>query len=588
MSASTERVVRHSLYRQQGWWGDTRLQDLFDACVAAHPEACSLVDPPNRAQFTDGVPRRLTWREVDGEVQALCGVLVASGLRKGDTVLLQMPAVHEFLVAYVACFKLGLVVSPVPSAYRAHELDHIVPHAQVRALIGMRRVGQFDHGQLLMQMTRHAGVRQVMLWGDDIPDGALDLKQAMRQQAADPGLDARVRQAIATHPVSADDVAVILWTSGTEALPKPVPRTHNHWLVSRRLMTEPAGLHPGDCILSPRLLNTMGGFAGTVMTWLDCAAQVVLHQPLDLPLFLHQVETEKPVFTSGPPALLQQLMADPAAMKLLADSPLRCISSGSAAMPEEVMIRFKEECGIDILNFYGSSEGGSLSATPKDMQEIGARARYFARFGAPSCESTLATARFVRTRLIDPDTEATIEEPGVVGELCFDGPMLFEGYLGMPEATRAAFTRAGEYRSGDLFVIAGERGQWLQFVGRRKEIVVRGGLNISALEIEGLLAQVPAIQEAAVVGIPDERLGETVCAVVVLRPGQSLDLDGLVRHLQDQLKIAIYKCPESMLQVDSLPRNPAGKVLKSALRERVAQALRQGSGALERRAPAAR
>jgi acyl-CoA synthetase (AMP-forming)/AMP-acid ligase II len=275
-------------------------------------------------------------------------------------------------------------------------------------------------------------------------------------------------------------------------------------------------------------------------------------------------------------------------MQLLADSPLRCISSGSAAMPEEVMIRFKQECGIDILNFYGSSEGGSLSATPKDMQEIGARARYFARFGSPSCESTLTTARFVRTRLIDPDTEATIEQPGVVGELCFDGPMLFEGYLGMPDATRAAFTRAGEYRSGDLFVIAGDRGQWLQFVGRRKEIVVRGGLNISALEIEGLLAQVPAIQEAAVVGIPDERLGETVCAVVVLRPGQSLDLHGLTRHLQDQLEIAIYKCPESMLQVESLPRNPAGKVLKSALRERVGEALRQGSGALERRVPAAR
>lgn len=588
MSAQSERDARHRLYRQQGWWGDTRLQDLFDACVAAHPEACSLVDPLNRTQFTEGAPRRLTWREVNGEVQALCGVLLASGLHKGDTVLLQMPSVHEFLVAYVACFKLGLVVSPVPSAYRAHELDHIVPHAQVRALIGMRRIGHFDHGQLLMQMTRHAGVHQVMLWGDDLPAGALDLKQEMRQQAADPGLDARVGQTIAAHPVSADDVAVLLWTSGTEALPKPVPRTHNHWLVSRRLMTEPACLQPGECILSPRLLNTMGGFAGTVMTWLDCATQVVLHQPLDLSLFLHQVETEKPVFTSGPPALLQQLMADPAAMKVLADSPLRCISSGSAALPEDVMIRFKQECGIDILNFYGSSEGGSLSATPQDMEDIGARAGHFARFGAPSCESKLTTARFVRTRLVDPETEATIEQPGVVGELCFDGPMLFEGYLGMPEATRAAFTHAGEYRSGDLFMITGDRGQWLQFVGRRKEIIVRGGLNISALEIEGLLAQVPAIQEAAVIGIPDERLGESVCAVVVLRPGRSLDLEGLGRHLKDQLKIAIYKCPESMLQVESLPRNPAGKVLKSALRDRLGEALRRGDSALERRSPATR
>lgn len=578
-------LARHRHYRERGWWGSTRLQDLFDHCVLTRPHACSVVDPPDRARFTDGEPRRQSWMEINAQVRELCGVFLEAGLGKGDVVLLQLPSVHEFFVAYVACFRLGLIASPVPAAYRAHELDHIVRHARVRALVGMTRVGSFDHGQLLMQIARHASVRHVMLWGEKIPEGALNLGQAMRRQGQDPSLSDRLSAAEKERAVSADDVAILLWTSGTEALPKPVPRTHNHCLVSRKLMTEPVGLEPGECILSPRLLNTMGGFAGTVMTWLDCAAQVVLHQPMSLDLFLQQVADERPVFTSGPPALLQQLMADPRAMQILAGSPLRCISSGSAALPEEVMHRFKEECGIDILNFYGSSEGGSLSATPRDMNDLGARARYFARFGAPDCESTLTTARYVRTRLIDPETEATIEEPGVVGELCFEGPMIFEGYLDMPEATCAAFTQSGEYRSGDLFVIAGEQRQWLQFVGRRKEIIVRGGMNISSLEVEGLLAQVPEIQEAAAVGVPDDRLGETVCAVVVLKPGADLDLRGLAGQLQERLSVAIYKCPEVLLRVESLPRNPAGKVLKSALRRQVEEAGRRGDPTLERRLP---
>lgn len=583
MNQSVEE--RRCRYREQGWWGDTRLQDLFDHWVTTRPQACSVVDPPDRARFTDGAARRLSWQEVDEAVRALCGVLLEVGLQRGDVVLLQLPSVHEFLVAYVACFRLGLVASPVPVAYRAHELTHIVPHARVRALIGMSRVGGFNHGELLMQMGQHPGVCAVMLWGDALPAGALNLGAAMRGQAQDPTLAARLRESERANPVTADDICLLLWTSGTEALPKPVPRTHNNCLPARKLMTEPAGLKTGECLLSPRLLNTMGGFAGTVMTWLDCAAQVVLHQPLDLPLFLQQIADERPVFTSGPPALLQQLMADPQAMQTLANSPLRCISSGSAALPEEVMLRFKRECGIDIFNFYGSSEGGSLSATPCDMDDLGARARYFARFGAPSCESTLSAARYVQTRLIDPETEDTIEQPGVVGELCFDGPILFGGYLDMPEATEAAFTRRGEYRSGDLFEIAGDRGQWLRFVGRRKEIIVRGGMNISALEVEGLLTQVPGITEAAAVGLPDERLGETVCAVVVLAPGMTLDLPALTRHLQETLSVAIYKCPEALIRVESLPRNPAGKVLKSALRKQVQDAASRGDRALERRGP---
>ena len=174
------------------------------------------------------------------------------------------------------------------------------------------------------------------------------------------------------------------------------------------------------------------------------------------------------------------------------------------------------------------------------------------------------------TRLVDPDTGLDIDTPGTPGELRVRGPAIFPGYFRAPDMTARAFDSQGYYRTGDLFEIAGERRELYRFVGRLKDIIVRGGFNISSEELEALLLAHPKVREAAIVGYPDDNLGERVCAVVVPQAGATLELPELVAFLRTEKKVASYKLPEKLLLLDALPRNPVGKVLKRDLRTTVA------------------
>ncbi|MCP3024084.1 AMP-binding protein [Cupriavidus basilensis] len=554
-------------YTRAGWWGRETLFDVFRQAAALSPDAVALVDPPNRQDFTDGTPVRLTWREVADKVARLASVLLDAGLRRDDVIIAQLPTTHEFPLVYLACWQLGIIVSPVPMQYREHELRHIVSHVSARAYLGVRRLGKTCHASVAAVLAdEHPTLRDVLLFGDDVPAGMVSLDAALRQ----PADLARLARHETLHPVDANDVATIIWTSGTESRPKAVPRTHNQWLVSRRLMTDAAGLQPGCRILSPRLLSTMGGISGSLITWLDRAARLVLHQPMSLEIFLRQIQDERIEFTSGPPAVLHALLKHESMLGDVDLSCLRHISSGSAALSEWVVRTFLDRHGVEILNFYGSSEGASLAATARDLPDPAERGRYFPRYGVTQCVSTQGSAAYVETQLIDPATGEMIETPDQTGELCFRGPGVFSGYFRMPEITSRTFTESGFYRTGDLFRIAGERGQYLEFVGRAKDIIVRGGTNISAEELESLLIGHPEIDCVAVVGYPDDRLGEKVCAVIVPASDAASEppsLEALCDYLLHVRQVAIYKLPQRLLVLPELPRNPAGKILKAPLRE---------------------
>jgi non-ribosomal peptide synthetase component E (peptide arylation enzyme) len=188
--------------------------------------------------------------------------------------------------------------------------------------------------------------------------------------------------------------------------------------------------------------------------------------------------------------------------------------------------------------------------------------------GVPGFTWTLSNAKKVRTRLVDVDSGEEIREPGRIGELRFQGPTIFSGYFNSPELTVRAFDEQGYYRTGDLFEIAGDRNQFYRFAGRHKDIVIRGGMNISCEEVEGLLLAHPKVREVALIGYPDAVLGERVCAVVAPQPGQEVSLEELVGFLRHGEQVAAFKWPEKLIVVDQLPRNPVGKVLKRELRRR--------------------
>jgi len=542
-------------YTARGWWGTRRIHDWFDDALRARPDAQALVDAPNREEFIAGAPRRLSWRSLAQECDMYATALLELGLGSDDIVCVQLPNCVELPAVYLACARLGIVVTPVPVQYREHELEHILGITQPRAVVTAARILHHEHAAMMRGLAaRHPSVRNVLAI-DQLPRWEADPERIARHERE--------------HRVDANDVFTVCWTSGTEGVPKGVPRSHNEWLAIPENIIVSGGLTPGCHLLNAFPLVNMAGIAGQFLPWLLTGAKLVMHHPFSLPVFLAQLKDEGIDYTVAAPAILVTLAQNPGLMAELEGSRLRAIGSGGGALAEWTVRVFTERYGIDVINYFGTNEGASLTASALDLPDPALRASYFPRFGVDGYEWKLPVAKRVRTRLVDPDTGADIDAPGLPGELRVSGPAIFPGYFRAPDMSARAFDAQGYYRTGDLFEIAGERNELYRFVGRLKDIIVRGGFNISSEELEALLLAHPKVREAAIVGYPDDHLGERVCAVIVAQPGASLALPEVVDFLRNEKRLASYKLPERLLLVDALPRNPVGKVLKRDLRARI-------------------
>ena len=561
--ARPEHIER---YTAAGWWGTRTLNDLFAQGLAAHPQREAVADPPNRAALMDGPPRRLSWSALEAEVARLAALLRDEGLRRDDVLLVQLPNGVEQYVVYLAALRLGVIVSPLAVQYREFELRHVLGISQARAVVTATRV--LRHAAVPMWLGLAALAQpgfQVLAFGPEVPDPARALDDLLASYRG-PGVQ------VQAEGVGANDIATLCWTSGTEAAPKGVPRSHNEWLVVAPSIIEAAELQPGARLLNPFPLVNMAGWSTCIAAWLVLGGTVVQHHPFDLQVFLQQLRDERIDYTVAPPAILNALLKDEALLAGIDFARLKRIGSGSAPLSDWMVEGFARR-GVEIVNYFGSNEGAALTGSPVDIADPALRARYFARSGVGQPFSRISTSRKVRTRLVDLDSGEEITEAGRPGELRVAGPTIFAGYYRAPELSARAFDEQGAYRTGDVFEIAGERGQYYRFVGRSKDIVVRGGMKISAEEVEALLQGHPAVQEVAVVAAPDEQLGEKVCACVVPRPGATVTLPSLVQYLRDECRVALYKCPEHLLLLTEMPRNPVGKLLKRELRARLRQTL---------------
>jgi acyl-CoA synthetase (AMP-forming)/AMP-acid ligase II len=228
--------------------------------------------------------------------------------------------------------------------------------------------------------------------------------------------------------------------------------------------------------------------------------------------------------------------------------------------------QFAERFGVEVVNYFGSNEGAALSSTPQDIPDRAQRA-VLPRFGVPGFSWSARNASRVRTRLVDVDTEQDIRGPGQVGELRFQGPTIFSGYFNAPELTARAFDAQG-YRTGDLFEIAGERQQFYRFVGRHKDIVIRGGMNISSEESRTCCWAMPRCVRWPSSATPTPRWA-SACAVVVPQAGANAHAGRAGGLPARRRAVAAFKLPEKLLLLPELPRNPLGKVLKRQLRDRL-------------------
>jgi acyl-CoA synthetase (AMP-forming)/AMP-acid ligase II len=552
-------------YRAKGWWTDDTLDVLLRARVAELGDAPALVDPLNREALVGGEPQTLTWLQVDDRVDRLAQVLLDEGVGAGDVVAVQLPNTVEIVVAFLAIVRIGAIVCPFPVQYRAHEITELSTVAGVTALVTTSRIGERRAaGDITGQRETIPSLRTVLAFGPDLPPGVVPLEE--RMAAADD------RRALAAHlagrRTDPNDCVTICWTSGTESTPKGVPRTHYDWLAMAVTTAEAPGLSADDVLLNPFPMVNMAGISGMFLPWLRVGGLLVQHHPFDLPTFLRQIVLHRATYTVAPPALLTVLLHNEEVARAADLSSLRLVGSGSAPLAPSLLQGFSDRYGIEVLNFYGSNEGVGLFAGPADVPDPAERARSFPRYGAPGHTWSFRMADWSTTRIVEPVTGDEITEPGRPGELRIKGPGVFPGYL-PASGVADPFDELGFLCSGDLVEIAGDEGQYLRYVDRIKDVVVRGGMKISAAEVEGYVASHPAVADVAVVAVPDDVLGERACAVVVPRPGTEVTLAGVVAHLRG-LDIATFKLPERLVVVDALPRNPLGKVLKRELRDQLA------------------
>jgi len=553
-TSSPDRIKQLS---DPGWWGERTLDTLFGEAVSRRPDQVALIDPFNRGDIDGAEPSRLTFSEVANAAENLAETFYSEGLRKDDIVVVQLPNVVELVVLYLALGRLGVIVSPVPVQYGPFELakarETLEPAAFITVVQCREANFADEHGKVFGDSCR------VFSFGANAPEHATPVSLSTEASAVEGDYSAYVDEIDA----SANDILTICWTSGTTGTPKGVPRSHNMWISSAICANDAAELCDHEILLNPFPMVNMAAIGGFLYCWLMRASTLVLHHPFDMGVFLKQIQDEKVGYTIAPPAVLTMLLKKSEILDSMDIGSLRCIGSGSAPLSEFMVGGFKERYGIEILNIFGSNEGLCLASGPAEVADPSERAQYFPRFGVEGFDWANRVAGQIKSRLRDLKSGEEVSKPGQQGELEFWGPPVFDGYLDSPEANAEVFTDDGYFRSGDLFEIVEANGAlpFYKFVGRCKDIIVRGGVNISPDEIDRVLEAHPKLAEACVIGYEDDVMGERVGAVVVAKPGEDVTLEDLTGFLREQ-GLAVFKLPEAYIAIDELPKNATGKVVR--------------------------
>ena len=540
--ASPERILE---YTTKGCWGARTLLDDFKQHARTTPERTAIVDPLNKEALVGTASERVRYADFDRAVEATASALRAEGIDKDDIVLVQLPNCWELAMLYLAVARAGAVISPMPMQWRAKEITYVAELTQAKAMITVNTFHGFGHRAMAEEVARKVPTLKKIYTYEDV--------RRMIQEKPDPALNV-IR-------VDADDIFTLCWTSGTEADPKGCPLSHNNWRCQAAIALA-SGMEPGDVMLTAGPLVNMASVGTIYVPWLRFGGTVILHHPFDPQLLLKQMVQEQIQYTLLVPAVVNLILKHPAAQGVDLSS-VRVITVGSAPPSLWSMEEFKRRWNVDIGNIWGQNEGTALVSGVREVPDMKIRVDHLPRYGAPGVEWSTPMARFVQTKVVGPDgTE--LSEDGAVGELLYRGPNVIPGYFKRPDLNAQAFDGEGYFRTGDLFQIAGDR--YLKFFERAKDIIIRGGYNISAQEVENVLLAHPAVQDVAAVGMPDENLGERTCVYVVPKPGQTVTLESLTAYMRDQ-GVATYKLPERLEVVEAIPRNPVGKILKKELRQ---------------------
>lgn len=531
---------RRAAYRQQGLWGDASLADYWQQTARAMPDKIAVVDNHGASY---------TYSALDHAASCLANWMLAKGIESGDRIAFQLPGWCEFTVIYLACLKIGAVSVPLLPSWREAELVWVLNKCQAKMFFAPTLFKQTRPVDLILPLQNQLPQLQQLVGVDKLAPAtsALSLSQIIADNTP-------LTTAITVH---GDELAAVLFTSGTEGLPKGVMLTHNNILASERAYCARLNLTWQNVFMMPAPLGHATGFLHGVTAPFLIGARSVLLDIFTPDACLALLEQQRCTCMLGATPfvydLLNLLEKQPADL-----SALRFFLCGGTTIPKKVA-RECQQRGIKLLSVYGSTESSPHAVVNLDDP--------LSRF----MHTDGYAAAGVEIKVVD-DARKTLP-PGCEGEEASRGPNVFMGYFDEPELTARALDEEGWYYSGDLCCM--DEAGYIKITGRKKDIIVRGGENISSREVEDILLQHPKIHDACVVAMPDERLGERSCAYVVLKaPHHSLSLEEVVAFFSRK-RVAKYKYPEHIVVIEKLPRTASGKIQKFLLRKDIMRRLTQ-------------
>ncbi|MEV6689889.1 AMP-binding protein [Micromonospora sp. NPDC051196] len=524
--------------------GKTMLDHLREA-VVRHPQRSAVI-----CWHADGRPtERLTYAQLGATVERLAAGLAGLGVRRGEVVTLQLPNSWQLVALALACARIGAVAGPVAPVMRRREVEFMTRLTESPVYVGAASYRGFSYDEMSAEVAAAVpSLSHRVLIGAPSTPGALDFDAYLLGRAWEHELP---RDEWDGREAGPDDLAQVMFTSGTTGEPKGVMHSHRTLYAINRRQIEVLGLTTDEVTAMGSPTTLQGGYTWNFVMPLMLGASAVQVDSWDPSLMLRIFETEQVTFFYGAPTFLSDLIHEQRRGGRDVGA-LRAFGTGSAPVPPVLVEEAQEVLGCRVYAVWGMTENGCVTVTrPEDPLMRAA-------------ESDGTPVPGMQVRMVDEKTGEPVDA-GAVGRLQVRGDNQCLGYYRRPDLYRESLTPDGWFDTGDLARDDGHGG--IRIVGRVKDVIVRGAEKVPVAEVEAALLRHPAIREVAVVGYPDPRLGERACAVIV-PAGEAPSLDDLRAHLTG-LGMAKPYWPERISVVDELPKTPSGKVQKFVLRERL-------------------
>lgn len=518
-----------------GFWQNRTIAHHLNELVATRPHQPLVIE----------AGRTLTAAQLHADARRLAGNLLRQGLRRGQVVSFQLPNWYEAVLIELACAYGGFVCNPIVTIYRDAEVDFIIKDSGSAFFFAPEQFRSFSYRDMVHRLRPGwDGTQVVSVRGDSACPSSFEQLMLGEPANLDPLPDP-------------NHVKLIMYTSGTTSRAKGVLHTHNTIAMEIANFSRWLKLDGRDVVLMPSPLGHITGYLYGIQLPITLGIPVVLMETWDVETAVELIERHQVTFTIGATPFLQELSNFCLRSGKRLPS-LRYFPTGGAPVPPEVVLaadRAFERCIS--FRLYGSTEAPTvtLGVTDPQLQELRANTE----------------GHVVGHEIKLVDANGNLVKPGEEGEILTRGPEMFVGYA-LAEQNEGAFDEEGYFRTGDLAVESPET--CLTITGRKKDIIIRGGENLSPKEIEDVLYTHPAVREAAVVAMPHARLGETCCAFVTLKPGAQFDFEAMLGILSKS-GLAKQKFPERLEIVETLPYTAAGKIRKNVLREEIARKIKQ-------------